>query len=87
MCPEVSVLDMQERRQHPRFAADTAARLLVNYKLVVCCIVRDVSIGGACLELPEVANVPDHFDLITDGAGYVCHVVWRRDRRMGVAFQ
>jgi hypothetical protein len=78
---------MHERRQHPRLASDTAARLLVNYKFVICCIVRDWSIGGACLEVVELINVPDTFDLITDDAGHICQVVWRRDTRMGVAFQ
>ena len=78
---------MPERRLNPRYTTATDARLLVGYKLVVTCIMRDLSTGGACLELTEAVMVPDSFDLITDTVCHVCQVVWRREQIMGVLFQ
>jgi hypothetical protein len=52
----------------------------------ISCTVRDVSVAGACL---EVANpIPDDFTLVieSDQIRRQCHVVWRRDKRIGVAF-
>jgi hypothetical protein len=51
------------------------------------CIVRNLSEGGACLEVHNpIPN--DSFDLIfdTDQARYSCSVVWRQAPKMGVRF-
>jgi hypothetical protein len=52
------------------------------------CKVHNISIGGANLELESPVAIPDSFDLVIDAENgkQHCHVVWRRDRRIGVAF-
>ena len=78
---------MLERRRHVRVPTAIPARILFHWQHVVECTVRDLSVGGACIELPD-AHLPDIFDLVIDGEtdGYACRVAWRTIDRMGVAF-
>ena len=50
------------------------------------CLVRNMSAGGANLEVER--GVPSSFDLLieTERSNHHCHVVWRKARRIGVAF-
>jgi hypothetical protein len=52
------------------------------------CLVRKISLGGANLEVESQTGIPDSFDLIIDveRSNQRCHVVWRKARRIGVAF-
>jgi len=52
------------------------------------CVVRDMSIMGAALEVPSSRSIPDHFTLAlhADRQRIPCHIVWRKEKRMGVAF-
>jgi hypothetical protein len=52
------------------------------------CTVRNVSDAGATLEALTPRFIPDGFKLIiqSDGLNRPCHVVWRKERRMGIAF-
>ena len=52
------------------------------------CTVRDLSATGAALEFSDVIRIPERFTLIMQehGLKLPCHVVWRRDYRIGVAF-
>jgi hypothetical protein len=54
----------------------------------VACTVRDISITGAALEVSDQFGIPETFTLSMpeDGLKLPCHVVWRRDFRIGVAF-
>jgi PilZ domain len=54
----------------------------------VACTVRDISTTGAALEVPDQFGIPATFTLNMpeDRLKLPCHVVWRRDFRMGVAF-
>lgn len=53
------------------------------------CAVRNISLGGACLEVESPLGVPDTFDLVLerDQSSRSCRVVWRSEKRIGVAFQ
>jgi hypothetical protein len=55
----------------------------------VDCTVHNISIGGANLEVVDDLKIPDTFRLLIDPefGNRHCHVVWRRDRRIGVAFK
>ena len=76
-----------DRRIYSRILTDEPARILCNYRSVVACIIRDMSTGGACLELDPAAPVPEQFDLIPNGDDpRSCRVVWRYSDRLGVAF-
>ena len=52
------------------------------------CTVRNLSETGAALEVVTPLFIPDRFTLIvpTDQLKRPCHVVWRREKRIGVAF-
>ena len=52
------------------------------------CLVRKMSPGGANLEVESQIGIPDSFDLVIDveHSSQHCHVVWRKARRIGVAF-
>ena len=52
------------------------------------CLVRDMSISGAALEVAEPYDIPERFSLVfkADGTHIPCHVVWRQEERIGVAF-
>jgi hypothetical protein len=52
------------------------------------CVIRDLSVGGAELDVVSSVGIPDHFTLVlrTDGLHVPCHVAWREERRIGVVF-
>jgi hypothetical protein len=51
------------------------------------CLVRKMSLGGANLEVESQTGIPDSFDVIdVEHSSQHCHVVWRKARRIGVAF-
>lgn len=43
---------------------------------------------GACLELGNYVEVPEHFVLVieADHIQWPCHIIWRSQTRIGVAF-
>ena len=51
------------------------------------CKVRDISEMGAGIEISADLNLPQEFDLVAEGIRRRCRVVWRRRRRVGVAFR
>ncbi len=53
------------------------------------CIVRNLSASGAALEVRSPLWFPDRFTLsiASDGLQRACHIVWRREKRIGVAFE
>jgi hypothetical protein len=52
------------------------------------CLVRNISISGAALDVTNPLDIPERFDLVfkADGTHIPCHVVWRQEERIGVAF-
>lgn len=55
---------------------------------VIDCIVRNLSETGAALEVVSPLFIPDRFTLIvpTDQLKRRCQIVWRKQKRIGVAF-
>jgi PilZ domain-containing protein len=53
------------------------------------CTVRNISDSGAALEVTTVLWFPDRFTLRieSDGSSKPCHIVWRKEKRIGVAFE
>jgi hypothetical protein len=51
-------------------------------------LVRNISISGAALDVASRYDIPEHFDMVfkVDGTHIPCHVVWRHDEQIGVAF-
>lgn len=52
------------------------------------CLVRNMSVGGANLEVESQIGIPSSFELIinVEHSNHHCHVVWRKARRIGVTF-
>jgi hypothetical protein len=51
------------------------------------CIIRNLSPGGAKLEVPSVTGLPNTFDLVLPGMRpHGCRVAWRALREVGVQF-
>jgi hypothetical protein len=52
------------------------------------CTVKNLSDTGAALEVLSPLYVPERFTLVvpTDQLKRRCHVVWRKQRRIGIAF-
>ena len=79
---------MQERRQVPRHRTLKAGSITFNRDGGVDCRVRNLSAAGACLEVASQLGIPDEFVLVVeiDHVKAPCHVIWRTDTRLGVAF-
>jgi hypothetical protein len=52
------------------------------------CLIRKMSSKGANLEVESQIGIPNSFDLVidTEHSNQHCHVVWRKARRIGIAF-
>jgi hypothetical protein len=75
-----------ERRAVARHRVTTAGTIEFRGGAIGC-MVRNVSAAGAGLDLPRRAGIPQHFSLIADGAHLPCSVIWRREKRIGIAFR
>jgi hypothetical protein len=52
------------------------------------CTVRNISETGAALEVVSPLYIPDRFTLVvpTEQLRRPCHIVWRKEKRIGVTF-
>jgi hypothetical protein len=52
------------------------------------CLISDMSVSGAAIEISKSQDIPERFNLVfkVDDAHIPCHVVWREEERIGVAF-
>jgi hypothetical protein len=77
---------LQEKRISPRRHAHIEA-IIAFSRTQVGCIVRNVSDGGARLEVASVRGVPDAFDLLVPKhRPQRCRVAWRSLKEIGVEF-
>jgi hypothetical protein len=54
----------------------------------VDCVIRNLSDGGAKLEVATVKNIPQSFDLLVPRhRPHHCRVAWRALKELGVEFQ
>jgi len=51
------------------------------------CTVRSLSASGAAIEINTPLWYPDRFVLAVDGERHPCRIVWRREKRLGLAFE
>jgi hypothetical protein len=77
-----------ERRQHLRQSVRRPATIGLGGSDTMPCQIRDVSRGGARLEVPGASWVSYALDLrdVMTGAMRKCAVVWRDETTFGVAF-
>jgi hypothetical protein len=52
------------------------------------CLISDMSFSGAAVEVSNPNDIPERFNLVfkANDAHIPCHVVWRQNDRIGVAF-
>ena len=78
----------EEHRVAPRRRVLKAGSISVGGGGAIDCTVRNISETGAALEVVTPLYIPDRFKLIiqSDGLNRLCHIVWRKERRIGIAF-
>jgi hypothetical protein len=77
---------LHEKRITPRRNANIEA-IIAFGRTQMACIIRNVSDGGAKLEVTSVRSVPDAFDLhLPNHRPQRCRVAWRSLKEIGVAF-
>jgi len=79
---------MIDNRKSQRHKVFKSATIEFNRAGGISCIVRNISDGGACLEVASPFGIPPDFDLHIAGnrEGQRCHAIWRTEKRIGVAF-
>ncbi len=77
-----------ERRQFGRRESSLHGWIVAEGRPRIACVVRNVSDGGALLELPVPKGLPFHFSLVIDCKGFqaLCEVRHQSDQRMGIQF-
>jgi PilZ domain len=78
---------MGEKRTFPRHRVLKAGTIEFGGGAIDC-RVRNMSNVGAALEVASPMGIPDNFTLVfhADGLHLPCHIIWRREKRIGVAF-
>lgn len=77
----------QERRRTPRHRVLKGGIIAYRGRSVTC-TVRNLSDGGAGLDIDSEAAVPSEFTLVLESDRLIrrCEMKWRTLRRVGVAF-
>ncbi len=81
------MIGMAETRKAPRHRVLKAGTIEFGGGAIDCTI-RNLSGTGAALEITSQVGIPEQFALVVPGDGLHlrCHIVWRKERRIGVAF-
>lgn len=76
-----------ERRRTPRHRVFKGGLIAFRGQSLTC-TVRNLSDGGANLDVDSTAMVPATFTLVLESDRTIrrCEIKWRTDRRVGVAF-
>jgi hypothetical protein len=79
---------MVETRIAPRYRVMKAGAIEFVGGKPINCVVRDLSVTGASLEVSNAAGIPERFILVMPGDGLhlPCRTVWRKGHGIGVTF-
>jgi hypothetical protein len=79
---------MNEPRVAPRRRTLKAGTIEFSGGGGIDCTVRNISETGAALEVVSPLFIPDHFTLFVPSEQFKrhCHIVWRKEKRIGIAF-
>jgi hypothetical protein len=80
-------MSMEEKRKHPRTEINEAAYVSCGGS-VMSCVVRNISLEGAAIEVENPAFVPARFRLVmaSDSSVRECQIAWIQKNRIGVSF-
>jgi hypothetical protein len=77
----------ERRRLHRPRTLKTGKILLSEKAPKLECTIRNLSDGGACLQISTTVGIPAYFDLLLLGnERRACHVLWRTSTQLGIAF-
>jgi hypothetical protein len=78
---------MEEKRKHPRTEINEPAYVSSGGS-VMSCMVRNMSVEGAAIDVENPAFVPPHFRLViaSDSTVHECRIAWIQKNRIGVTF-
>jgi len=78
---------MEERRKYQRTEINEPG-YVSSAGSVMSCTVRNISPGGAAIDVENPSFVPAHFRLVmaNDSSVRDCRVIWIQQKRIGVAF-
>jgi PilZ domain len=78
---------MEEKRKHPRTEINEPAFVSAGGS-VMSCMVRNISVEGAAIEVDNPAFVPPRFRLVMAKGSVVhdCSIAWIQQKRIGVTF-
>ena len=79
---------IDETRIAPRRRVLKAGAITFAHGAAIDCTVKNLSATGAALEVESPLGIPSEFVLVvaSDSIRRSCHVVWRKERRIGVTF-
>ena len=83
------MVEEERRRPPPRQRTLKKGRIVFNDRnSTIDCTIRNLSPWGALLLVPNIAGVPDRFDLIneSDGTEHQARAIWKREGQLGVKF-
>jgi hypothetical protein len=81
---------MFERRLHPRAPTLQTGKVFTGDALpAIACEILNINEGGACILVPNAAEIPKTFTLLLDRTNttHSCEMVWTARNRIGLAFQ
>ena len=80
---------MAKTRNAPRHRISKAARIEFTGGRPIDCVVRDLSLTGAKIQVATQVGVPKCFVLVIpdDGLRLSARIAWRKDYHVGVAFE
>lgn len=79
---------MDDRRRYPRMRVLKSGKIIVGEQSpAIPCIVRNVSVYGACLQVDHETSIPEAFTIVIDGIQHACRVAWRTSPRLGVSYE
>ena len=78
---------MEEKRKHPRSEINEPAYVSSGGS-VMSCVVRNISVEGAAIDVENPAFVPARFSLVMakDASVRECSIAWIQKNRIGVSF-
>jgi hypothetical protein len=79
---------MDEQRTVQRHRVLKTGSIEFGLGSAIDCTVRNMSNIGAAVEVASPFGIPVKFTLVipADGLYFACRVIWRKGRRLGVAF-
>jgi PilZ domain len=77
-----------EQRRCIRRRTLKSGKVICNANVIYDCMIRNVSEQGACIQLPNTIDIPNHFELLVEATRvtHACQVLWRTGTQLGISF-